>query len=149
MAKKNRRRDKPTENVQGVLAPPAPTVAPAPVVAAPAPAGRTAFDPYGDDPALIRMLSPDGTLVAGAKPLIDDATLLAVHDTMRLIRALDEKMITLQRQGRAGFYGACTGEEAAVLGTASALRAMDWIVPALRQNSAMLLRGFPLTPYVA
>jgi pyruvate dehydrogenase E1 component alpha subunit len=94
------------------------------------------------------MLQQDGTLVPGARPLMDDATLLRVHDTMRLVRALDERMITLQRQGRAGFYGSCLGEEAAVLGTAAALRDTDWIVPALRQNAAMLYRGFPLTAYV-
>ena len=102
-----------------------------------------------DDPALVRALGPEGKLVPGARWSADAATLLKIHDTMRLVRALDERMITLQRQGRAGFYGACTGEEAAVLGSAAALRETDWIVPALRQNSAMLYRGFPLTAYVA
>lgn len=98
---------------------------------------------------LIRFMEPDGGLTADATPSIDDETLLRIHDTMQLVRALDERMITLQRQGRAGFYGACTGEEAAVLGSAAALDDGDWIVPALRQNSAMLFRGFPLTAYVA
>jgi pyruvate dehydrogenase E1 component alpha subunit/2-oxoisovalerate dehydrogenase E1 component alpha subunit len=98
---------------------------------------------------MVHLLETDGTLVPGAAPKVEPAVLLRVHDTMRLIRALDERMITLQRQGRAGFYGACTGEEAAVLGSAAALRETDWIVPALRQNSAMLFRGFPLTAYVA
>jgi pyruvate dehydrogenase E1 component alpha subunit/2-oxoisovalerate dehydrogenase E1 component alpha subunit len=97
----------------------------------------------------VRLLGPDGKLVAGAEPSIAAARLLHVHDVMRLVRALDERMITLQRQGRAGFYGACTGEEAAVLGSAAALRDTDWIVPALRQNAAMLFRGFPLVAYVA
>src|SRR5262249_2364960 len=52
-------------------------------------------------------------------------------------------------QGRVGFYGACTGQEAAFLAAAIALEPSDWIFPALREASAMLLRGFPLVPYVA
>ena len=139
----------------GRPAPARPSPAPEPPRATPGvlplggPARQAAKGLLGaDDPNVVRMLAPDGTLLPGARPAIDDATLLRVHEVMRLVRALDERMITLQRQGRAGFYGACTGEEAAVLGTAAALRPMDWIFPALRQNSAMLLRGFPLTPYV-
>jgi pyruvate dehydrogenase E1 component alpha subunit/2-oxoisovalerate dehydrogenase E1 component alpha subunit len=58
-------------------------------------------------------------------------------------------MMTLQRQGRIGFYGACTGQEAACIGSAFALRPTDWIFPALREGAAMLLRGFPLVPYIA
>lgn len=138
MGKKNKRRDRPAQ--------PAPATAPA---SASATAPADARPLLGaDDPSIVRMLSPDGRLVPGAKPQIRDEALLRVHETMRLVRALDEKMITLQRQGRAGFYGACTGEEAAVLGSAAALESTDWIVPALRQNAAMLLRGFPLTQYV-
>src|ERR1700694_4440757 len=63
-------------------------------------------------------------------------------------RTLDERMMTLQRQGRVGFYGACTGQEAATLASAIALEANDWIFPALREGGAMLLRGFPLVPYL-
>src|SRR5690606_21330071 len=59
------------------------------------------------------------------------------------------RMMTLQRQGRIGFYGACTGQEAAFLGVAMALKPTDWIFQALRESSAMLLRGFPLVPYLA
>ncbi|HLL84971.1 MAG TPA: pyruvate dehydrogenase (acetyl-transferring) E1 component subunit alpha, partial [Longimicrobium sp.] len=75
--------------------------------------------------------------------------LLEVYRAMTLIRTLDERMMTLQRQGRIGFYGACTGQEAACIGSAYALRKSDWIFPALREGAAMLLRGFPLVPYLA
>lgn len=68
---------------------------------------------------------------------------------MMLIRTLDERMMTLQRQGRIGFYGACTGQEAACLASAYALRPTDWIFPALREAAAMLMRGFPLVPYLS
>jgi pyruvate dehydrogenase E1 component alpha subunit/2-oxoisovalerate dehydrogenase E1 component alpha subunit len=150
LSKKKKNRDRYRAPEQS--APAAPRAG-APFVAPPAAQAPHAAKPQAPAAALspdgaIQMLRPDGTLHPGAAPRIDDPTLLRVHDTMRLVRALDERMITLQRQGRAGFYGACTGEEAAVLGTASALRATDWIFPALRQNAAMLFRGFPLTAYV-
>jgi pyruvate dehydrogenase E1 component alpha subunit len=75
--------------------------------------------------------------------------LLEVYRAMSLIRVLDERMMTLQRQGRIGFYGACTGQEAACIGSAYALRKTDWIFPALREGAAMLLRGFALVPYIS
>ncbi len=80
---------------------------------------------------------------------LSSAQLIEIYRAMLLIRTLDERMMTLQRQGRVGFYGACTGQEAACIGSAFALRPTDWIFPALREGSAMLLRGFPLVPYIA
>jgi pyruvate dehydrogenase E1 component alpha subunit len=74
--------------------------------------------------------------------------LLRLYREMVRLRTLDERMMTLQRQGRVGFYGACTGQEAATLASAIALEPYDWIFPALREAGAMLLRGFPLAPYL-
>ncbi len=67
---------------------------------------------------------------------------------MIFLRTLDERMLTLQRQGRIGFYGSCYGQEAATIASAAALEPGDWIFPALREASAMLLRGFPVVPYL-
>jgi pyruvate dehydrogenase E1 component alpha subunit/2-oxoisovalerate dehydrogenase E1 component alpha subunit len=68
---------------------------------------------------------------------------------MLRIRTLDERMMTLQRQGRIGFYGTCSGQEAATIGTAMALRPTDWIFPALREAGVMLMRGYGLVPYLS
>src|SRR6266446_2831924 len=81
-------------------------------------------------------------------PPMPRETLLRLYKEMVRLRALDERMMTLQRQGRVGFYGACTGQEAATLASAIALEPSDWIFPALREGGAMLLRGFPLVPYL-
>lgn len=86
---------------------------------------------------------------AGDSPRMTTEQLLQVYRAMLLIRTLDERMMTLQRQGRIGFYGACTGQEAACIGSAYALSPTDWIFPALREGAAMLLRGFPLVPYIS
>jgi pyruvate dehydrogenase E1 component alpha subunit len=81
-------------------------------------------------------------------PNIQRDTLLRLYREMVRLRVLDERMMTLQRQGRVGFYGACTGQEAATLASAIVLEPSDWIFPALRESGAMLLRGFPMVPYL-
>ncbi len=88
------------------------------------------------------------TLLEQAGPRPSPELLLRLYREMLRLRTLDERMMTLQRQGRVGFYGACTGQEAATLASAIALEPSDWIFPALREGGAMLLRGFPLVPYL-
>jgi pyruvate dehydrogenase E1 component alpha subunit/2-oxoisovalerate dehydrogenase E1 component alpha subunit len=68
---------------------------------------------------------------------------------MRRVRRLDERMVALQRQGRIGFYGACTGQEAAPVAAGLALNPEDWVFPALREGAALLVRGMPLATYLA
>jgi 2-oxoisovalerate dehydrogenase E1 component alpha subunit len=67
---------------------------------------------------------------------------------MVLGRALDERMITLQRQGRIGFYIGSIGEEAAVFGAAAAMQRADWLFPCYREHGAALLRGMPLPTFL-
>ncbi len=90
-------------------------------------------------------MQPAAKLVS---PPLPRETLLRLYREMVRLRTVDERMMTLQRQGRVGFYGACTGQEAATLASAIALEKSDWIFPALREGGAMLLRGFPLVPYL-
>ncbi len=76
--------------------------------------------------------------------MLDKDDLLKIYRTMSLLRALDEKMLNLQRQGRIGFYGTCTGQEAAVVGSGYALEREDWVFPALREVGVAIMRGYPL-----
>jgi pyruvate dehydrogenase E1 component alpha subunit len=78
-----------------------------------------------------------------------DANLLSAYQSMLKIRTLDERMMTLQRQGRIGFYGTCSGQEAATIGSSMALEPTDWIFPALREAGVMLMRGYGLVPYLS
>lgn len=90
------------------------------------------------------------TLKKSAKQqILPTADLLRMYEQMLRLRLLDQRMLTLQRQGRVGFYGTATGEEAAVIGSAFALDKDDWIFPALRQGGAALLRGYPLVEYIS
>src|SRR5438874_963756 len=72
--------------------------------------------------------------------------LLRLYREMLRLRTLDERMMTLQRPGRVGFYGACTRQDAAALASAVALEPSDSIFPAARGGGAVVLRGFPLGP---
>ncbi len=70
------------------------------------------------------------------------------YRTMVLARVLDERALSLQRQGRIGFYAPHSGEEAALVGSALALRPEDWVFPAYRELSVALVRGVPLQAIV-
>jgi pyruvate dehydrogenase E1 component alpha subunit len=67
---------------------------------------------------------------------------------MRTARALDDRMVALQRQGRVGFYGPATGQEAVSIAAGLATRDVDWVFPGLREQLVALVRGHPIGTYV-
>ena len=67
---------------------------------------------------------------------------------MRTARSLDERMVGLQRQGRVGFYGPATGQEAVSIAAGLAVRENDWVFPGLREQLVALVRGHPLGTYL-
>lgn len=74
---------------------------------------------------------------------------LELYRQLRRVRAIDERLGALQRQGRVGFHGSCAGQEVAPVAAGLALRPSDWVFPALRESWIMLVRGFPLDRYLA
>ena len=98
-----------------------------------------------------QLLGVDGRLVEGATAPADLGAdeLVALYTHMLRQRLVDDLMLTLQRQGRIGFYGPATGQEAAVFGSGQALKEADWIQPALREGGIALMRGYPLADYLA
>jgi pyruvate dehydrogenase E1 component alpha subunit len=84
----------------------------------------------------------DGLLPGWQKVLVD------AYRWMVLARTLDGRMLGLQRQGRVGFYGPATGQEAVSVGTALALEPTDWVFPGLREQLVALVRGHPLGHYM-
>src|SRR5262249_14915832 len=105
--------------------------------------------PPPSETPLLQILDVDGRADEKTAPKIPDADLLKLHRTLVLNRLLDERMLTLQRQGRIGFYLTSTGEEATPVGSAYALRPGDWIFPAYREPGAALLRGFDLRHFIS
>jgi pyruvate dehydrogenase E1 component alpha subunit/2-oxoisovalerate dehydrogenase E1 component alpha subunit len=112
---------------------------------------RALDEPRDDDPdiGLLRVLRDDGHADPEKDPLLPESALIRAYREMRRLRALDSKMVALQRQGRIGFYGAAHGQEAVPIATALAVEERDWVFPALREHSVMLVRGFPLRAFVA
>lgn len=93
-----------------------------------------------------QLLTPEGTLAAGASCPLSDDELLSAFRWMIFSRLLDERAVSLQRQGRVGTYAAAYGQEASVVGSAMALDpATDWIVPQYREAAAIIRHGYPLS----
>jgi pyruvate dehydrogenase E1 component alpha subunit/2-oxoisovalerate dehydrogenase E1 component alpha subunit len=101
------------------------------------------------DLGLLRVLRDDGSADPAAAAIMAPELLLRAYREIKRLRFIDARMILLQRQGRVGFYGACTGQEATPIATALAIEPDDWVFQALRESSIMLVRGFPLKTYLA
>src|SRR5262249_57152866 len=74
-------------------------------------------------------------------PAVSEEDLRRLYRHMLRMRLLDQRMLSLQRQGRIGFYGMATGQEASVTGSAFPLRDSDWVFHALRETGVCLWRG--------
>lgn len=79
---------------------------------------------------------------------VDDAKIVDMYKYMLFTRALDAKILSLQRQGRAATYAPSLGEEAVHIGVAFGMRKQDFFVPNFRQHGVYLARGFPLDRFV-
>lgn len=91
----------------------------------------------------LKLLKADGAEYKGGSAAnLDKETALHSYKTMQFIRVLDDRMVAAQRQGRLSFYLTCTGEEAAVVGSAAALQPTDMIMGQYREQAALRYRGF-------
>jgi pyruvate dehydrogenase E1 component alpha subunit len=96
---------------------------------------------------LRQVLRQDGS-ADPSEVLLPDAEVKRLYRLMVLNRELDHRMITLQRQGRIGFYIGSVGEEATVYGTVAAMEERDWLFPCYREHGAAFLRGMPLSTFI-
>ncbi|TFH74707.1 pyruvate dehydrogenase (acetyl-transferring) E1 component subunit alpha [Gammaproteobacteria bacterium LSUCC0112] len=82
------------------------------------------------------------------EPLPSDISLdwlRAAYRHMVLIRALDKKVVALQRTGQMRTYPSCLGQEAIGVGIGLALQENDIFVPYYRDQATLYLRGVTLT----
>jgi 2-oxoisovalerate dehydrogenase E1 component alpha subunit len=118
-------------------------------VAPPSPSREREGGRWAREFPLHRIVAEDGRLVGEPDAVtLTDVEVLGLYRWMVLERALDERMVTLQRQGRIGFYIGSIGEEAAVFGAAAAMDPRDWLFPCYREHGAALLRGMPLATFL-
>ena len=91
--------------------------------------------------SLIRVLRFNGEAQGDWMPEISAEKLRKALRDIALTRAMDERMFTMQRQGKMSFYMKSRGEEAVSVGHALALNDSDMIFPTYRQQGILINRG--------
>jgi len=92
----------------------------------------------------VQVLDEDGQIVAPELvPDLDDETFVAMYRDMRFCRRLDERAISLQRQGRLGTYASLAGQEGSQIGSTYALADEDFVSYQYREHGVVVARGFP------
>lgn len=89
----------------------------------------------------VSILDENGRLDESLEPDLSDDFLLKLYRTLVQGRRFDERMLSLQRQGRIGTFAPVKGQEASQLGAVAALQPEDWMVPCFREMVAQLWRG--------
>ena len=93
---------------------------------------------------LVRVLDDDHKAKGEWHPQLSAERLRAGLKQMMLIRAYDDHMFKMQRQGKLSFYIKCTGEEAVATAQAMALNAEDMLFPTYRQQGLLFARNCPV-----
>lgn len=104
--------------------------------------------PFTDKP--ISMVGEDGKKIGRWSLDLDATQLTRIYGHMVAARVLDEKLVTLLRQGKTSFYAQCSGQEATQVGAAHAIRpGHDWVYPYYRDQGLGLALGVPVLEIVA
>src|SRR6516165_12814483 len=94
-----------------------------------------------------QILDPEGNLV-GEMPNLSAERMLSLYRFMQLGRVFSNKIIALQRQGRATTFGSLVGQEATAVGLAAPLQSEDWLATSYREIASLFVKGVPI-PTVA
>ncbi|MCM3568744.1 pyruvate dehydrogenase (acetyl-transferring) E1 component subunit alpha [Neobacillus mesonae] len=93
----------------------------------------------------LQILNEDGEIVnEAAMPDLSDEQLQELMHRMVYTRILDQRSISLNRQGRLGFYAPTAGQEASQLASQFALEKEDFILPGYRDVPQIVWHGLPL-----
>ncbi len=98
------------------------------------------------DPAVedfVQLLTPDGERVQHPDFSFDgsDETIAGYLREMILARRFDSEATALQRKGELGLWPPALGQEAAQVGSANALRPLDFVFPSYREHAIALHLG--------
>lgn len=98
-----------------------------------------------DEFQLYQILNEDGEIVnEEEEPQLTDEQLQELMRRMVYTRVLDQRSISLNRQGRLGFYAPTAGQEASQLASHFALEKEDFILPGYRDVPQIIWHGLPL-----
>ena len=90
-----------------------------------------------------QILDPEGNLV-GEVPDLSVERMLELYRFMQLGRVFSNKIIALQRQGRATTFGSLVGQEATAVGLAAPLQSQDWLATSYREIASLFVKGVPI-----
>ncbi len=94
---------------------------------------------------MFQILNTEGEIInEEADPKLSDDELVELMTRMVYTRILDQRSISLNRQGRLGFYAPTAGQEASQLASHFALEQEDWILPGYRDVPQIVWHGLPL-----
>ena len=94
---------------------------------------------------MFQILNEEGQVVnEAAMPELSDEQLQELMRRMVYTRILDQRSISLNRQGRLGFYAPTAGQEASQLASQFALEKEDFVLPGYRDVPQIVWHGLPL-----
>lgn len=94
---------------------------------------------------MVQILNEEGKIVdKDLDPKLSDEDLKELMTRMVYTRVLDQRSISLNRQGRLGFYAPTAGQEASQLASQYVLEKDDFILPGYRDVPQLLFHGWPL-----
>ena len=94
---------------------------------------------------MVQILNENGEIINESEnPNLSDDQLKELMKRMIYTRVLDQRSISLNRQGRLGFYAPTAGQEASQLASHFALEQDDWILPGYRDVPQVIWHGLPL-----
>lgn len=92
-----------------------------------------------------QIINEEGEVVnEAAMPDLSDDQLQELMRRMVYTRILDQRSISLNRQGRLGFYAPTAGQEASQIASQYALEKEDFILPGYRDVPQIVWHGLPL-----
>ncbi len=95
---------------------------------------------------MVQILNEEGEIVSpDLDPQLSDEKLVELMRRMVFTRILDQRSISLNRQGRLGFYAPTAGQEASQIASHYALEKADWILPGYRDVPQIVWHGVPLS----
>lgn len=92
-----------------------------------------------------QILNEEGQMVnEQAAPELTGDQLKELMRRMVYTRVWDQRALSLNRQGRLGFYAPVAGEEASMLASEFAMEREDWLLPSYRDIPPLVFHGYPL-----
>ena len=88
----------------------------------------------------LSILDENGKVDKKLDPDLPEELLMKIYRAMVLSRKFDERLLTLQRQGKIGTFAPSKGQEAQI-GAVAMLEPDDWLCPSFREMPAELWRG--------